>query len=278
MRWGVLVCLVLAVAAGARADVPRGEADRLAREGKALGDAGNNAEAIVRFKAADALVPNAAYDWNIGLAYARMERWSHALLYIERYRTRANAPLPAFVEQRHKRTVEQARAAGYAEVRLVSDPAGARVTISTLGADEPLIAPRTIWLPPGSAEVIAESPGLAPRRENLVVERGKPMTVELALRATVAEPRPEPQPEPKVTPPPPKVTPPPIVTPETPPAREPAVHRSSRALQLGLGIGIPLGVLAVGAAVAAALLARPTDLYEQGLDQCLAPCIGVDFR
>jgi hypothetical protein len=49
-------------------------------------------------------------------------------------------------------------------------------------------------------------------------------------------------------------------------------------LALGLGLGIPLGVAAIAAVVVAAVLARPTDLYEQGTSQCVMPCIGVDFR
>jgi hypothetical protein len=86
----LVIAVVVALAgilgtADAQAQDVRERAKRLYREGRALYDQGNYRAAVDKFKQADTLVPAAAMDYNIGLAYDKMNDRANALKHYRSY-------------------------------------------------------------------------------------------------------------------------------------------------------------------------------------------------
>lgn len=237
----------------AGATEPRVEADRLVREGAALGEEGRWDEAIARFKEAEKLWPRALHDCNIGLAQARARRPHLGLFYLERCERRETATLPAWVgaRQREARAALSRGAFAQIELRVVAAEGGeavvgAELTVSGLG-DETLAAPAQLWLPLGEHTVVARAPGRVETRRALSVGARDRVVVEVALvlEPTVqAEPEPEPDPMPEPEPEPVVVAPPLVATPEDGDSNTPAwvtIGVGGAALAVG---GILYGVAA----------------------------------
>jgi hypothetical protein len=173
------------------------------------------------------------------------------------------------------------------------------------------VAPNTVWIPVGEAELVATA-GERSARRTIQVARGVKVAVALALAETQAQPKPvepkpvepkpvEPKPvEPKpVEPKPvetkpvetkPIVEPPPVAQRTEPP--KPAVVQlpapriisvkqeddgAARRRRLGIGLGVGLGVAVVaGVAVGLALGLPGTDHWSDARGNCGTPCVLVD--
>lgn len=208
-------------APSARATEPRVEADRLVREGAALGERGLWDEAIARFSEAEKLWPRALHDCNIGLAQARAGRPHLSLFYLERCERRETGSLPSWVGVRQREALARLSRGAFApvELRVVAADggeaiAGAELTVSGFGG-ETMPAPAKVWLPLGEHRVVARAPGRVEASRALTVSERDRAIVEVALVlepvVQVPEPLPEPEPEPVVVTPvvPVVVTPPP---------------------------------------------------------------------
>ncbi len=260
------------IAGVARGQDPRADADRLMNEGMALGRAGNNLEAIRRFRAAEALLPRFQDDCNIGLAWARLQQWARAELYLSRCRERAVAEravdqLPAWVNERLREADAALGQAGWARVEVASDPAGAKVVASAFGVDDPFVAPRTVWLPPGAQDVLATLDGRRPERVTFTVEPGVARAVRVTLRAN---------------PPPVATTPPPVEKAASPPAH-PAAPTSAAGKSLGERVGrrrlVVAGALTLAAGVALLAGALTANLLAQGPRSAIPNAeIDVDYQ
>lgn len=224
-------------AAPAAAAEPRVEADRLVREGAALGEEGRWDEAIGRFKEAEKLWPRALHDCNIGLAQARAGRPHLSLYYLERCERRETGTLPAWVGVRQREASARLARGAYApvELRVVAAEggeavAGAELTVSSLSG-ETVTAPASLWLPLGEHTVVARAPGRVETRRALSVSARDKVVVEVALvlEPVVEPPEPEPEPEPE----------PVVVGPVVPPVvtSPPDGEGSNTAAWVTLGVG-----------------------------------------
>lgn len=214
----------------------RAAADRLVIEGKKLGDAGRVMEAIERFKAAEARYPRAIHGCNIGLAYAQLKSFPQALLFLEQCRSRATGPLPGWVEARFQKTLETLRAGGYSAVEIITDPPGAEVHVVGFARDESFVAPRTVWLSSGEAELSVSREGYVSERRTLKLT-AQTQRLEVKLQRVPEPVRPPPdEPKPIPTPTPPvAVVPPPSLTPPPPAHGRPALKIAGGVL---LGVGV----------------------------------------
>jgi hypothetical protein len=176
MRWlpGVLV---LICAHGAAFADPAADAGRLAKEGEALARAGKYAEAVARFRAADAAAPRAVHDCLIALAFRRAGAWGAAELHAQRCHERATAadPEPTWGAKLRSELASQVLAAGLAPLTVEVAPEAARaaavVSVSTFGPET--FAPRTIFVPVGAAVTLAvEAEGFVAVRRQVTVEAG----------------------------------------------------------------------------------------------------------
>jgi hypothetical protein len=176
MRWlpGVLVLLC---AHGAAFADPAADAGRLAKEGEALARAGKYAEAVARFRAADAAAPRAVHDCLIALAFRRAGAWGAAELHAQRCHERATAadPEPGWGAKLRSELASQVLAAGLAPLTVEVAPeaarAAAQVSVSTFGPET--FAPRTIFVPVGAAVMlVVEAEGFAAVRRQVTVEAG----------------------------------------------------------------------------------------------------------
>jgi tetratricopeptide (TPR) repeat protein len=196
VRWGLnaaLACLLATAAltrAQAQAPTARQQADALVREGKAAADAGRLLDAITAFHRAEALLPRAIHDCNIGLAYARLERWPQALLFLESCRARTTEGLRDWVPPRIAEAERKLAAGSFAPIEVTATPAGARVTASSL--DETFTAPRRVWLPFGETHLTASAAGYVDEKRTVAITSRAPQTIDLALHpppvATVEPP------------------------------------------------------------------------------------------
>ena len=186
----LLVGLVVACPAAAAAD-DQAEADRLTIEGAKLADAGRFDEAIAAFRRAEALVPRAINDCNIGLAYARSGRPAHAHFFLRRCRARAPQALPSWVDARMQKLDAELRAGTYAPVEIVVDPPGATVTIAAFLPDDLASVSSPVWLPQGAHEVVIARAGYVPMTRTLPVDRATPQELRVVLDAE-AKPAPDP--------------------------------------------------------------------------------------
>ena len=173
-------CLVLR-AASASADEAADRAQDLVEEGARLGGAGRFDEAIDRFRQAEAILPRAIHDCNIGLAFARSGRPAQANFFLTRCRARATDALPAWVDARLATLAETLQSGSFAQVTIAVEPVGAAVVAEGFLPDDLASAPSPIWLPFGDHELVASRPGMTADRERVTVDTRDPRMVRLAL-------------------------------------------------------------------------------------------------
>jgi hypothetical protein len=147
------------------------QADKLVREGAAFGQQGDFRQAILYFKSAEELAPRATHDCNIGLAYARWERYPEALYYLQRCQVRAGEDLPAWVDERVATTLTLLRHGKYADVDLAIGPMPkAEIVFDVLTSGEVFSAPIKIWLPLGKVVVTIRASGFKPMKRDVYLE------------------------------------------------------------------------------------------------------------
>jgi hypothetical protein len=251
---GLPFALVLGASPAARAapagepvEAPASTADALVAEGARLGGEGRLEEAILRFKAAEAAMPRALHDCNIGLAYARLGRLPQGHFFLTRCQRRTTDPLPDWVTPRIETTLAQLRAGPYAPVRIETAPAPAPVTISVFAPDETVDPPADVWLPQGVEVLLTIGPPGPDRGEARVRLVSPAPTRVLVERPT------RPMTGPVTTPPEPVAV-----------AAAPRVAPAERAdwpwwLAAGGGLAIAGGGLVLGSAAGLAADARAAD-------------------
>jgi hypothetical protein len=256
-----MLAAAAAQAAPPASNAQRQEADRLVLEAKKLSDAGKHDEAIARFRAAEAVLPRALHDCNIGLAYAKLRLPAASLLHLESCRARASERLPDWVDMRIARTREELARSGHAPLDIQSEPSGARVTVSSLGADCPFVAPRRVWVPVGEVEVVATVAGLGEERRRIDVRGEQAVRLELQ-KPVVADARPSPAPVAAT----PLVEAPTIAAIEvkqTPPRDTRRARRVAGAILVGVGVAFLVAGMAAN--LVAALDTKPdAERYPEG--------------
>ena len=173
----VLASLVLGVTVEERA-----QADKLVLQGAELGQQGQFRQAILYFKSAEELAPRASHDCNIGLAYARWERYPEALYYLQRCKIRTKKELPTWVDERIANTRRVLAEGKFAEVDIAIGPMSlAEISFDVLAPDEVFVAPIKIWLPLGEVIVTLRSIGFRPLERKIVLESTKPQPFHFVL-------------------------------------------------------------------------------------------------
>jgi len=110
-RWGLSLCLLLAIASIGRAqeDPDTQAARRHFQRGQELYDLEKYDEAEREFETAKSLKPNPAFDYNIGRCFDRLERWSEAADAYQRYLD-ANPSVSGAAELKERIALLRARA------------------------------------------------------------------------------------------------------------------------------------------------------------------------
>lgn len=236
----------------AHAQSKQKQADALAVQAAKLGRAGKLAEAIARFKAAEALYPQAAYVCNIALAYVRLKRWAQAHLFLSSCRARwirdESRPLPTWVDRRSRQALAKLQAGAFAAIRFSSTPAGATVSVSAFLPDETFTTPRVVWLPTGRHTVTATKAGFKKLEQPLDVKADGNNTIQLeAVPVVKPQPKPDPPPATKRPEPKPDPTPPVVRKPIVEPTPKPIPATRSRAVPAlvtaaGIGLAVAGGI------------------------------------
>lgn len=143
-------CLVIGSAAHADA------AARLVQEGEALGQQKRYAEALARFRAAEAARADPVHHCWIAISTLRLDRAGEAELHLGRCLT-APAPRPPWVEVARQEITQAVASGAYAELAIDTRPAGAEVQVE--GYEVSFVAPRSVWVPLGRARVTARAVG-----------------------------------------------------------------------------------------------------------------------
>lgn len=197
---------ILAICAGssALAGPPSSGAVELQAAGEQLAKQGDFAGAIAKFKAADAVYENAAHACLIGLAYARLQRWGEADLWVSLCEERASStePPPTWLPSVRRDIARGLADAGVADVdiRLAPPVAGARIGVSIFAPDE-RFAPRTFHLPPGHHEIVVDAPGYLEARRTIEITDTTPRRLTIRLEPAPATAAPPPPAPPAPTPP-----------------------------------------------------------------------------
>jgi len=177
----VLALVVLTSASVAYAEPT---APELQAEGEQLAKDSRFSEAIDKFKAADRLQPTAGHACLIALAYTRRELWPQAEIFLARCHERATPqdPLPDWVPVAEQQIADRLATANAAPVTIDVSPPNAKalLTVSSFAPDE-TFAPRTIHLPPGHHEILAEAVGYEPARAEVIIESKDPKRVTITL-------------------------------------------------------------------------------------------------
>ena len=163
---------------------PASGAVELQAAGEQLAKQGDFAGAIAKFKAADAVYETAAHACLIGLAYARLQRWGEADVWVSLCEERASStePPPTWLPAVRRDIAHGLASVGVADVdiRLSPPVAGARVGVSIFAADE-RFAPRTLHLPPGQHEIVVDAPGYREARRTVEITDTTPRHLTIQL-------------------------------------------------------------------------------------------------
>jgi tetratricopeptide (TPR) repeat protein len=195
----LLLPIVLALASPAFADeAPKPETPTVSDADKARAmskfDEGSRAfaqrrykDAIDLFLQADAIVPNAAFAYNAGLAYESMGDVPAALRWSRQYVRRApQAKDRAEVEERIVRYEAHLRERGLQQVTVRSTPPGATVTIDGKSVG---VTPWTGELAPGAHSLLLVLRGYDDDQRPFELDNKRSLDVEATLRAsTTAKP------------------------------------------------------------------------------------------
>ncbi len=172
---------ILAVVAGsagvagaqpsARPASAEAEADRLVSEAEALARGGQFAEAVARFKAAEAIFPRPIHDCYIALAYHRMARHAQAASFVARCQAEAAAggdKLPDWADRLGPKIWQALSAGGYGRVTITTTPAEADVAVDSFAPDE-VFAAGDFWLAPGQHTFTVTHTGYVTKTEVVTV-------------------------------------------------------------------------------------------------------------
>ena len=171
----VLSLFVPAVAVAESAEELRARGEQLAKDGRYF-------EAIDAFKAAEKIEPRARHACFIALAYTRKEAWAQAEIFLEQCHTRATAsdPLPEWVPMVDELLKQRLALAAPIEIRV--EPAGVDVELAVSSfANDELMKPRTIHLPPGRHVIIATAKGFNDAQKTVEVTDNRPQVVTITM-------------------------------------------------------------------------------------------------
>lgn len=157
-------------------------AAELVAQGEAHAQDGRYDHALASFKAAAALEPTAGHACYVAYTYFRMQRLPEAWLYFDQARARDDGTAAAWCETTLAADLQRSlRAGSFAPVTITTEPAGARVEISSLAAGEAIDAPRVVWLAYGTHELTVTRAGFRGERVEIAVRSAAPMPVQVAL-------------------------------------------------------------------------------------------------
>jgi hypothetical protein len=159
-------------------------------EGEELGRKKRYADAIARFKAADALQQRGLHDCWIALSYARLAYWSQARAFLDRCREREGSAPVSWFAALDREIAEEIKKAAYAAVTVSAEPADSVVRVLSFSPDERFQLPATLWLPPGQHVLSVEhGPGRARRSLELSRDERIAVHVELTPSRSPAKPK-----------------------------------------------------------------------------------------
>jgi len=171
----VLGTFVPAVAVAESGEEMRARGEQLAKDGR-------YSEAIDAFKAAEKVEPRARHACFIALAYTRRELWAQAEIFLDQCHARATAsdPLPEWVPMVDDLLKERLALAAPIEIRV--EPADADVTLAVSSfANDELMKPRKIHLPPGRHVIIATATGFNDAQKTIEVADKSPQVVTITM-------------------------------------------------------------------------------------------------
>ena len=156
--------------------------EELRTRGEQLAKDGRYSEAIDAFKAAEKLEPRARHACFIALAYTRRELWAQAEIFLDTCHKRASPgdPLPEWVPMVDELLKERLALAAPIEIRVEPADADVKLAISSFANDE-LMKPRTIHLPPGRHVIIATAAGFNDAQKTVEVTDKTPQVVTITL-------------------------------------------------------------------------------------------------
>ncbi len=156
--------------------------EELRARGEQLAKDGRYSEAIDAFKAAEKVEPRARHACFIALAYTRRELWAQAEIFLDQCHARATAsdPLPEWVSMVDELLKKRLAVAAPIEIRV--EPAGTdvKLAVSSFANDE-LMKPRTIHLPPGRHVIIATANGFDDAQKTIEVADKSPQVVTITM-------------------------------------------------------------------------------------------------
>lgn len=160
--------------------------EELRTRGEQLAKDGRYSEAIDAFKAAEKLEPRARHACFIALAYTRRELWAQAEIFLDACHQRATAgdPLPEWVPMVDELLKERLALAAPVEIKVEPADADVKLAISSFANDE-LMKPRTIHLPPGRHVIIATASGFNDAQKTIEVTDKSPQVVTITLLPVV---------------------------------------------------------------------------------------------
>jgi len=169
------------------------QAKQAAIDGNAAGnDRGKLEEAIALYKQAYGVDPNPLYRCNAGVAYMLIDELPRAHALLTQCLQRLSAVQPTAVAQfrTHLDQIELALPGRAVPVDVVSDPAGATLTVSAFAEDEPVVAPTVVWLPAGTHTIRGVLAGHEDASSSITIDLADPakQRVRLELAAVVIAP------------------------------------------------------------------------------------------
>lgn len=177
--------LVSLLAAPALADDASDKAIALNKEGTALAEQGKHAEAIERFKAAEALLPRYQHHCNIGIAYQDSGKQPQALLFLQSCVARAGKNASPASKSRLAALEAKLKSAPYGVLVVTGEQT--RVAVAPWNDEEWVVdGSRRFVLEAGAVSLVAKRRDGSSWSQPVVVEAGKVVTV-----ALVAPPEPE---------------------------------------------------------------------------------------
>ena len=173
----VLGTFVPAVAVAESGEELRARGEQLAKDGR-------YSEAIDAFKAAEKLEPRARHACFIALAYTRRELWAQAEIFLDTCHKRASPgdPLPEWVPMVDELLKERLALAAPIEIKVEPATADVKLAVSSFANDE-LMKPRTIHLPPGRHVIIATAEGFNDAQKTVEVTDKTPQVVTITMLA-----------------------------------------------------------------------------------------------
>jgi len=182
-----LVCVAPGAALGKRKPRLNQEAKRLYEHGKREYVNKRWTDALSAFKAAYEADPQPRFLFNIGRCHERLEQYPEAIEYVLRYLGEAEEDADLKDAEDLVAMLRNKLSSTRGQVQVRSHPAEARVRI--YGHDEEFQGktPFEAWVPFGRWQFVVSREGYLRERGSLVVERDKPVEVELALRRAVKD-------------------------------------------------------------------------------------------